>query len=128
MRRRLTIVVILLLLGAVVNIAVAWGCAAAPTARATPQQLHARAAFDLACHPGWLQVYALGDGVRGVIGCGQRITYVEQCELVEERRRCLWVRDTAGPARPTATTPTPASSPLPAATNTSSGNLLDDHK
>lgn len=47
---------------------------------ATGEQLARRAAFDLQCDEQALTVVELDDRTRGVAGCGQRVTYVEQCK------------------------------------------------
>ena len=49
------------------------GCHASAT------QLRNRAAFDLHCPASQLRVQRIDDRTRGVIGCGQQVTYVESC-------------------------------------------------
>ncbi|MBI4702340.1 MAG: hypothetical protein HY744_14550 [Deltaproteobacteria bacterium] len=89
-------------------------------APATPQQLQARAAFDLRCPPAGLQLFRLGPGTAGAAGCGRQAAYVEQCHSGSRRAACRWVLDgppAAGPAyNPPAACPPPVMlPPLPAA-------------
>jgi hypothetical protein len=62
-----------------------------PPRPASTRQLHARAAFDLACPMTALWIYELDERTRGVIGCGQRVTYIEDCSA--SGRPCTWVVD-----------------------------------
>jgi hypothetical protein len=66
------------------------GCA--PPKRATMEQLFARSSFELGCSPGEMQFYDFGQRVKGVAGCGRRLTYVERCEA----NICAWVLDAPG--------------------------------
>lgn len=79
----------LLILAAVVLI-VGAGCGASSGA------LVQRASFDLNCPPAQIQVVELSGGTRGVRGCGQQTTYVEECaqrSWTGERHGCDWRRD-----------------------------------
>jgi hypothetical protein len=60
---------------------------------ATTDQLKTRAAFDLNCSEGELQMTELDSKTRGVSGCGRRATYVESCEgaVGTVTRKCTWV-------------------------------------
>lgn len=72
----------------------ACGCAAG---RASDPQLLKRAAFDLDCAEGSLEIVALDPRTRGVRGCGQRATYVEQCKPCANGYlgcECTWVLNT----------------------------------
>lgn len=51
----------------------------AACAGATQAQLLARAEFDLNCPQSQLRIVELDARTRGVIGCDQRVTYVEDC-------------------------------------------------
>ena len=59
---------------------------------ATKDQLKTRAAFDLNCSEGEVQVIKLDSKTRGVSGCGRRATYVESCDGPPSAiRQCTWV-------------------------------------
>lgn len=58
---------------------------------ATAEQLKARATFDLECPEPEVQVHDLGARVRGVVGCGRRLSYVEVCETRPDGTHCAWV-------------------------------------
>lgn len=68
------------------------GCATT----ASPDQLLARAAFDMHCDRQSLQVVAIDDLTRGVSGCGQRMTYVDSCDGPRQNfgTKCTWVLNT----------------------------------
>lgn len=57
---------------------------------ATEEQLRARAAFDLQCPEGKLQLTQLDDRTQGVRGCDKQATYVESCHG-QGRTDCTWV-------------------------------------
>ncbi len=64
--------------------------------RASPEQLVARASFDLECDAAELEVVPIDDKTRGVKGCGKRATYVSTCETGANRygtyqHDCTWV-------------------------------------
>jgi hypothetical protein len=83
------------------------GCA---TPRAAgPRLLVQRASFDLGCHPAALSIHAFDARTRAVVGCGQRVTYVEDCKA--PGRACTWVADVG----PTPLPPALAAAPAPAA-------------
>jgi hypothetical protein len=65
------------------------GCGAT-LQRANLFDLQARAAFDLACPAPWLRLHHLGEHVKGVEGCGRRMTYVERCN---EGAACSWTAE-----------------------------------
>lgn len=77
------------------------GCAGA-----SKDQLLRRASFDLACDPKSLTVIELDRQTSGVMGCGQRVTYVESCDGPRENMTtsCTWVLNkgttVAAPAKP----------------------------
>jgi len=66
---------------------------------ATDQQLRARAAYDLKCNEGHLQVTEIDARTRGVRGCNQQVTYVESCTggygnnpgMQMATNECTWV-------------------------------------
>lgn len=61
---------------------------------ATEGQLRTRAGFDLDCAPGQLEIVKVDDRTSGVVGCGKRNTYVEDCEREEAfgaRAGCTWI-------------------------------------
>ena len=68
-------------------------CASTP-ARASLQQLQARAAYDFACPPQWMRLHDLDASTKGVEGCGKRVTYVERCTELADGR-CTWALDMA---------------------------------
>ncbi|HYQ29604.1 MAG TPA: hypothetical protein VER04_20380 [Polyangiaceae bacterium] len=77
-------------LGSVFILALA-GC---PSAAATPQQLRARAGFDLNCAQDQLQIVTIDDTTRGVRGCGKQATYMEHCNMTDRTAfgaECAWV-------------------------------------
>ncbi len=47
---------------------------------ASEGQLRTRASFDMSCAQNQLQVVQIDDTTRGVMGCGRRHTYVQDCE------------------------------------------------
>jgi hypothetical protein len=104
------------LLGAATGMLLLAACAPR-TARASLQQLQMRASFDLSCPGDWLRLYHLDERIKGVEGCGRRLTYVESCELVGDEVACMWRLDVPGnPAlRPPEAPPTVPSPPPPAA-------------
>jgi len=64
---------------------------------ATPDQLRARAAFDLSCPKDQLSLVKLDDRTQGVTGCGQKATYVENCGSHDGyggKHDCTWVLNT----------------------------------
>jgi hypothetical protein len=64
---------------------------------ATTEQLRARAAFDLSCPAGQIQLVDIDDRTEGVTGCGQRVTYVENCSFVDGyggKHDCTWILNT----------------------------------
>jgi hypothetical protein len=69
------------------------GLLAAGCAGASNDQLRTRAAFDLKCNAGEVQVIELDDRTRGVQGCGQQATYVESCDGPKQNfnTSCTWV-------------------------------------
>jgi hypothetical protein len=69
-------------------------CAA--TGDSTLSQLRARAAFDMDCPKSQITTVTIDDRTRGVRGCGQRATYVQQCEPITWNgttidEKCTWV-------------------------------------
>ena len=58
---------------------------------ASDENLRARAAFDLNCPEQTVKVVELDERTRGVSGCGQRATYVENCEVRPYHRACSWI-------------------------------------
>ena len=67
---------------------------------ATEDQLRTRAAFDMKCTDAPLQVVEIDDRTRGVIGCGQRNTYVESCTRYGQttgKTGCTWVLNGSSP-------------------------------
>jgi hypothetical protein len=75
----------------VLSIVCAAGCV--PARQANVQTLASRAAFDLSCPEGSIEITPIDDRTQGVRGCGQRATYIETCEETG-RRRCTWAMDT----------------------------------
>lgn len=70
---------------------VSTGCS---VAAATPQQLRARAGFDLNCAQDQLQIVAIDESTRGVRGCGKQATYMERCNTTDRMAfgaECAWV-------------------------------------
>jgi hypothetical protein len=68
---------------------------------ATVDQLKARAAFDLDCNS--VTVVEIDDRTRGVEGCGQRATYVENCAWVDGyggKHDCTWILNTDATRHP----------------------------
>jgi hypothetical protein len=64
---------------------------------ATADQLRARAAFDLNCPQSQVNVVELDERTRGVRGCGQQATYVENCSMIDGyggKHDCTWVLNT----------------------------------
>jgi hypothetical protein len=91
-------------------LALALGCA---TPRAAgPQLLVQRASFDLGCHPASLSIHAFDARTRAVVGCGQRATYVEDCQA--PGRPCTWVADVGPTALAPAAVAAPAAPPVAA--------------
>ncbi len=61
---------------------------------ASEETLRTRAAFDMKCTDAQLQVIEIDDRTRGVVGCGQRHTYVEACKVYGQtsgKSGCTWV-------------------------------------
>ena len=58
---------------------------------ATEDQLRSRAAFDMRCNQDQLRVVTIDNRTKGVEGCGQRATYVEQCNDPVNGTGCTWV-------------------------------------
>jgi len=66
---------------------------------ATSQQLRRRAAFDLECSEGQIEIIEIDKRTRGVRGCGQRGTYVSQCRPCANGYvgcECTWILNTDG--------------------------------
>ncbi|MEO7729358.1 MAG: hypothetical protein ABIY55_00160 [Kofleriaceae bacterium] len=100
-------------------------------ATATATQLTSRASFDLSCPSGTLRYKRIDDRTQGVLGCGKRAIYVENCDGPRDRMQtsCTWVLNGAIEAEPTEPTapaapaaspelgamPSNAATPLPAA-------------
>lgn len=63
----------------------AWLCSCG----ASTSQLRSRAAFDLQCDEARLQIVEIDSATRGVVGCGQRATYIEVCRA--KGTSCTWV-------------------------------------
>lgn len=64
---------------------------------ASKDQLRARAAFDLNCPSSQVEIVTLDDRTKGVTGCGQRATYVENCGWRDGyggKHDCTWVLNT----------------------------------
>jgi hypothetical protein len=73
--------------------------ACAETSDSTLAKLKTRASFDLQCPKSQLKTIELDDRTRGVTGCGQQATYVEQCESnslggMSIEGECTWVLNT----------------------------------
>lgn len=69
-------------------------CAA--TGDSTLSQLRTRASFDLDCPKSQIKTVTIDERTRGVKGCGQRATYVHQCEPITWNgttidEKCTWV-------------------------------------
>jgi len=77
-------------------VVVALGFFACTPTPASVYQLRSRAAFDLSCPPQYLQVYHLHGRIKGVFGCGRRLTYVQSCDSPFSGGSCLWLLDTPG--------------------------------
>ncbi len=66
---------------------------------ASDAQLRKRAAFDLDCEEGNLELVELDERTKGVRGCEQRATYVEMCKPCANGYQgceCSWVLNTDG--------------------------------
>ena len=62
---------------------------------ATDDQLRARAAFDLDCAQSKLTLVEIDERTQGVKGCGQKVTYVQNCQPgVMGVRECTWILNT----------------------------------
>jgi hypothetical protein len=98
----------------VIALSGAMGCAGA-----SMEALRRRASFDFNCAENKLEVVEIDGRTRGVSGCGQRATYVEDCRSVSTtmangqlmssstgKTDCTWMMNTD--ARPT---PSPAPAP-----------------
>ena len=81
-------------------------------ATATATQLTSRASFDLSCSSGTLRYKRIDDRTQGVLGCGKRAIYVENCDGPRDRMTtsCTWVLNGAIETEPTAPA-APAGSP-----------------
>lgn len=69
------------------------------TMGASDDQLRARAAFDLDCPETSLELVEIDARTRGVRGCDQRLTYVEQCKPCANGYvgcECTWMLNTDG--------------------------------
>lgn len=58
------------------------------------QQLRKRAAFDLNCSAAKLEIIEIDNRTRGVTGCTQRVTYIENCRACANGYPscdCTWV-------------------------------------
>jgi hypothetical protein len=88
------------------------GCAAGgkPVVRASLAHLQARSAFDLQFPNDQLLLNQFDDRTKGVTGCGRRLTKVEQCSDLGQRRGCSWVID-APAEQPPASVPVAAAVP-----------------
>ena len=72
------------------------GCSAG----ASLDQLRVRAAFDFDCPRERLAVANIDKEARGVTGCGQRRTYIQDCEHEDAfgvRRGCTWILNASRP-------------------------------
>jgi hypothetical protein len=58
---------------------------------ATEDQLRARAAFDMRCNQEGLRIVTIDSRTKGVEGCGQHATYIEQCNDPVNGTGCTWV-------------------------------------
>jgi hypothetical protein len=60
---------------------------------ASRDQLLSRASFDLDCPRSQIRTFTIDDRTAGVRGCGQRATYVEQCDhdRFGSPMDCTWV-------------------------------------
>ena len=58
---------------------------------ASEEQLRSRAAFDLKCPQGQLEITEIDDRTRGVRGCDGQATYVESCTAPDRSSGCTWV-------------------------------------
>lgn len=61
---------------------------------ATDDQLRIRAAHDLNCPESEVKIAEIDDRTRGVVACGQRMTYVEVCQPGFFSKDCTWTLDT----------------------------------
>jgi len=78
-------------------------------ATATATQLTSRASFDLNCPTGTLRYKRIDNRTQGVLGCGRRAIYVENCDGPRDQgtTSCTWVLNGAIETEPVSTT-TPA--------------------
>ena len=61
---------------------------------ASAQQLRSRAAFDLKCPEGQIEIVPIDGRTKGVRGCGKQATYVESCKgggANSPPYDCVWV-------------------------------------
>jgi hypothetical protein len=58
--------------------------------------LKTRASFDLDCPKSEIKTVTIDDETRGVIGCGQRLTYVQVCQKQHDfgDNDCNWILNT----------------------------------
>jgi hypothetical protein len=85
---RASFIGLLVLTSTTFSVALLLGCA-----HANSDQLTRRASFDLGCSADQIQVYEIDNRTRGVVGCGQRVTYVESCDGRRDHMmtECTWV-------------------------------------
>ena len=68
------------------------GCADAKSPSDT-DRLRTRAKFDLQCDE--VHLYYVDEGVTGVKGCGQQVTYVQSCRKIDAvDEDCKWILNT----------------------------------
>ena len=65
---------------------------------ATVSQLKARAAFDLGCPESEITIVDIDKRTKGVMGCGKKATYVENCDgpigPFGAKSGCTWILNT----------------------------------
>jgi hypothetical protein len=94
-------------------------------ARPTVEQLRRRASFDLDCEMSKLRYALIDEEIRGVSGCGRRVTYIVACDGPRENAStsCSWVVNGAimestptrsAPVWSSVPAPLPASASMPA--------------
>lgn len=93
-------------------VAGAAGCVARTTESASAAALIRRASFDLNCDRGRLRYQTIDDRTQGVMGCGRRATYIENCRT-EYGSDCVWVLNGAVDSESGGPPPPPPASPAP---------------
>jgi hypothetical protein len=70
----------------------------APGCGATFEQLQARAALDLECHPAAISAHSVDGQTRVASGCDKQAIYVETCSG-HNHSDCTWMLNSAGRGR-----------------------------